>query len=118
MKVKKREREREKGHGPQVYHEINTCRTSGEREHIACCLTVRCALLQVFSALAGPITPAPAICDSAPWIVPDVSLGSRPRYLQEHDVNMMNVTTAVGSNSPPATQLQANVQHTLDDNVM
>lgn len=79
-------REKERGcWASPACHEVNTCRTGGEREHIACCLAVRCAFLQFFSALAGPITPAPAICvcesTPLPWIEPDVSLGSSPKYL-------------------------------------
>lgn len=67
--------------------EVNTCKTGGEREHIVCCFAVRCTLLQFFSALAGPITPAPTICawPSAPLPEPDplFSRGSTPRYLEQ-----------------------------------
>lgn len=58
-----------------------TCREGGDRKHIACCFGVRCKFLQFFSALAGPITPAP-ICPSPPFSCDVLVLGSIPKNLK------------------------------------
>lgn len=83
-----------------------TCRTCGDRPHITCCLGVRWAVLQFFSALAGPMTPA-AICGwpSMPIsCVTALNLGSTPKYLKANPT--INMHQCYRLNSLPKFQIK------------